>query len=260
MHPREIWHLPHRRIGRQVMVYTTVDSTNRVAAEHLLTQIPPGAGWAILAEEQTAGRGQHGRRWLTPAGSALLLSVLLQPPGALRRPSLLTAWAAVAVAEAISELTGWDARIKWPNDLVLDNRKVCGILVECHGSAVIVGIGLNLSQQAADWQALGLPQAVSLLQLTGTAPTIRQAAERVLFQLDALYQPLLDGHIQGLEQEWRRRLGLVHQWVRAELVDGTQVVGRLVDLCLDAIKIATPARCWIGLPEQLAHLELANQS
>src|SRR5206468_7692987 len=84
----------------------------------------------VLAREQTAGRGQHGRAWQAPAGSSVLLSVLLCPPPALRRPALLTAWAAVSVCETILQLTGLQAKIKWPNDVLIRGRKVCGILIE----------------------------------------------------------------------------------------------------------------------------------
>ena len=80
--------------------------------------------------EQTAGRGQYGRVWTAPAGSSVLLSVLLFPPPALRRPTLLTAWAAVSVCETIQELANLSATIKWPNDVLINGRKVCGILIE----------------------------------------------------------------------------------------------------------------------------------
>src|SRR5437660_778588 len=148
MQPREVWDFPGRSVGRQVLVFERVDSTNNLAAS-LATQ-PGGEGLAILADEQTAGRGQHGRNWLAPSQSSVLLSVLLFPPVELRRPVLLTAWAAVAVCEVVRQTTGVQPRIKWPNDVFLRGRKVCGILIEQsqQGSttAVIAGIGLNVTQ------------------------------------------------------------------------------------------------------------------
>src|SRR5438067_12909802 len=95
--PDAEWTLPTRHVGRRVLVYDRVDSTNAVAA--VLAADP---GWdevVVLAREQTAGRGQHRRTWDCPPGRGVLLSVLLFPPPTLRRPVVLTAWAAVAVAE-----------------------------------------------------------------------------------------------------------------------------------------------------------------
>ena len=82
--PREEWHLPVHRLGRRVLVYDRLDSTNRRAAQ--LAADPANDGVAVLAEEQTAGRGQHGRSWLAAPGASVLLSLLLFPPPPLRRP------------------------------------------------------------------------------------------------------------------------------------------------------------------------------
>jgi len=128
MAPREEWKLPTRHIGPRVYVFDRLDSTSTCAAE--LADRPSNHGTVILAGEQTAGRGQHGRTWQAPPGRAVLMSVLLFPPPALRRPALLTAWAAVSVCGTIRQATGLQAKIKWPNDVLLHGRKVCGILIE----------------------------------------------------------------------------------------------------------------------------------
>src|SRR5262245_26870605 len=140
---RATWHLDTRRLGRQVFVYRRLDSTNSRAA---LLGEAGSEGLAVLADEQTAGRGQHGRSWQAPPRSGVLLSVLLYPPEALARPAVLTAWAAVSVCETVRRLTGWQPRIKWPNDVLLHGKKVCGILIEqsqlAGRLAAVVGIGL----------------------------------------------------------------------------------------------------------------------
>src|SRR5687767_8862526 len=147
--PRETWHFDTERIGRRVLVYDHVDSTNTRGAE-LAHADPDADGLVLIADQQTAGRGQYGRVWQSRPGSSLLLSVVLRPPAELRRPVILTAWAAVSVAEAILALTGVQARIKWPNDLLVRGKKVCGILIEQSGTAgeivTVAGIGLNLNQ------------------------------------------------------------------------------------------------------------------
>src|SRR5438046_2971142 len=98
--------------------------TWQATAERMLADI-----WN-RARERTAGRGQYGRTWHSPPNTGIALSILLAPPPELRRPALLTAWAAVGIADAIAAVAGHDAHIKWPNDLLLGGRKVCGILIE----------------------------------------------------------------------------------------------------------------------------------
>src|ERR1019366_3193428 len=128
-----------------------LDSTNSLALS--LAHDPTQNGLVVIAHAQSAGRGQYGRSWHAPPGSSVLLSVLLFSPPTLRRPSLLTAWAAVSVCEAILKLADLDAQIKWPNDVLVQGKKVCGILIEqrtiTHADfplATVVGIGLNVSQ------------------------------------------------------------------------------------------------------------------
>src|SRR5262245_17248228 len=137
--PREIWHLDTRHIGRRVLVFDQLDSTNSQAAA--LAEDAANAGVIVLADTQSAGRGQHGRSWQCPASKGVLLSVLLFPPVPLRRPVLLAAWAAVAVCETIRDCTGLDSTIKWPNDILIRGKKVCGILIE-QGRGTVAGIGL----------------------------------------------------------------------------------------------------------------------
>src|SRR5262249_41160587 len=151
--PQETWHLETVRVGRRVLVFNELDSTNTTAAQ----LGSPEDGQAIIAHFQTAGRGQYGRAWLARPSSSLLLSVVLRPPPELCRPVILTAFAAVAVADALQTLTGAQARVKWPNDLLVRGKKVCGLLIEQHAETVILGIGLNLTQSAEEFAAGGLP-------------------------------------------------------------------------------------------------------
>src|SRR5437016_991316 len=119
--PHRVRQLPTRHLGQRILVFPRLESTNAFALS--LASDPSQHGLVLLADEQTAGRGQHGRTWLTPPRSSVLMSVLLFPPPALRRPALLVAWAAVSVCEAIAALTGLQAKIKWPNDVLLGGKK-----------------------------------------------------------------------------------------------------------------------------------------
>src|SRR5262249_45875680 len=174
MNSHQEWHLDTRHIGRRVLCFERTDSTNDRAAE--LAADPANHGVVILAREQTAGRGQHGRSWQCSADDGVLMSILLYPPAALRRPAILTAWAAVSVCEMILQATDIQAKIKWPNDVLIRGRKVCGILVESKVQslksegpqfAVVVGIGLNINQGAAVFTAPGLEHGTSLALAAG---------------------------------------------------------------------------------------------
>ncbi|MEG2204888.1 MAG: biotin--[acetyl-CoA-carboxylase] ligase, partial [Oscillospiraceae bacterium] len=134
--------------GIDIRVCQEVDSTNRLARQAALDGAAHGSVFA--AERQSAGRGRFGRSFYSPEGRGIYLSVLLCPPQGIP-PTLLTTAAAVAVCRAVRSLTGLKPRIKWVNDLVLDQKKICGILTEAvtdweSGAieSVVIGIGLNV--------------------------------------------------------------------------------------------------------------------
>lgn len=251
MQPCDEWHLACKTLGRRVLLFDQVDSTNNVAAR--LADDPANAGVVILADEQTAGRGQYGRSWLCGAGRGVLLSVLLFPPERLRRPALLAAWAAVAVCEAIRTVTGLQARIKWPNDVLIHGRKVCGILIE-QGHGTVAGLGLNVNQSAADFTAAALPLATSLAACSGRALDCRAVARRLIEQLDEEYDRLCQGDDATLEACWKWRLGLLGKHVRVECAE-QEFQGRLVDLTWDGVELQIPDGGILRLPpERVRHL------
>jgi len=147
LHPDEIKSgLETKRIGREVLVYKCTSSTNDVAWEYAKNS--QNNGLAIFAEEQTAGRGRGGSKWFSPQGQSVLCSAVLldsKPAG-----ELLILSCAVAVAEAIGRCGGYETKIKWPNDIILNGKKVGGILLESRtGKKVIdyvIGIGVNCHQ------------------------------------------------------------------------------------------------------------------
>ncbi len=133
--------------GRQIICYETVDSTNRV----LKTMAAEGAehGTLVLANEQTGGRGRRGRGWLTPKDTSIAMSLLLRPEIPPASVALLSLAASVAVAKGIRQATGLTAEIKWPNDIVCNGKKVCGILLEMDANEqsvnyVVAGAGINV--------------------------------------------------------------------------------------------------------------------
>jgi BirA family biotin operon repressor/biotin-[acetyl-CoA-carboxylase] ligase len=136
--------------GTPFHFFASVSSTNDIADRLALDGAPEGL--TVVAEAQTAGRGRLGRVWFSPPGAGLYASVVLRP-SATPSASLCTLVAGVALAEALRAVTGVEVLIKWPNDLVIGSRKLCGILAEgfaSHGSIqhVVVGFGINLRSAA----------------------------------------------------------------------------------------------------------------
>ena len=223
-----------RHVGRRVLWFDELPSTNDYSAT--LATDPSNAGTVVVAGFQSRGRGQHGRVWQSRPGASLLLSALLFPPPRLRRPVVLTAWAAVGIADAIRDLCGADVRIKWPNDLFVGGKKVCGILIE-QGHGTVVGVGLNLNQTAADFACAELPDATSLFQVGAAQVDPRVALRIVLHRLDAGYAGLIGGDPLTLEIEWRKRIGLEKRSVTAELADGSTATGQLRELEFDGLTV-----------------------
>lgn len=144
--------LTTRSMGRGEVLYQPVMGSTNAEVKQLSLQGAP-AGSLCLCEQQTAGKGRLGRRWESPAGVGLWQSVLLRPAIAPGDAPLITLVAAMAMAQAVRETTGLDIRIKWPNDLICQGKKLCGILLEAAGSmdqleSVIVGVGLNVKKGA----------------------------------------------------------------------------------------------------------------
>lgn len=249
--PREEWQFGTAHVGRRVLAFSEVDSTNSVAAA---VAGPDADGLVLVAENQTAGRGRFGRVWQSRPGSSLLMSVVLFPPPELRRASILTAWAAVAVGEAVYSLAGVQARIKWPNDLLVLGKKVCGILIE-QGKAVVVGIGLNLNQTADELAAAGLPDATSLSVITGRTVDLQAAAGEVVRHLDSEYARLLGGERVAVESVWKWRTGLLGQQVVIERTDGSSVAGWLWELGFDGLELELPGgEVRVIVPETVEHV------
>lgn len=176
--------------GRNILCFAALDSTNREARRRA-SELPSGS--VLIADEQTAGRGRFGKQWVSPAGEGLWMTALCRPePKA--AVGLFTLMAGLAACKALRAETGLDIRIKWPNDLIANERKLCGILGEIltagsQGSTVIFGIGVNVSQTAF---APELSQtATSLYLQTGQLYDRSVLTAAVLNGLDEAYHDLV---------------------------------------------------------------------
>ena len=220
---------PH--LGKQVLLYEEVDSTSEE-----IDRLDLDSGAIVVADHQTSGRGQYGRVWTAKPGSSLMMTVQIDPPAHLIQPVILTAWATVSMAEAILELTGLQAKIKWPNDLLLRGRKCCGVLIE-QRSKTLVGLGLNLNQTKQDWDEAGLPRAVSLTEVAAKPIDRDTALTCIIKHLNVEYDWLLAGEQVRLEADWKWRIGLLGRPVVASLVTGELVAGRLHDMSFSGVEL-----------------------
>ncbi len=251
MKPRDEWNLETHRLGRRVLIFDCVDSTNTLAAS--LAHDQANDGIVILADQQTAGRGQHGRSWQSEPGSSVLMSVLLFPPPQLRRPVILAAWAATAVCETIHQSTGLHATIKWPNDVLIRGRKVCGILIE-QAKATVVGIGLNVNQSADSLIEAGLRQAGALAILAEKSLDRFELARVLIRLLDEEYERLCHGNLASLEARWESHTGLLGESVTVECHSATHS-GRLRQLHWDGVRLQiSTGNILILSPESIRHI------
>jgi BirA family biotin operon repressor/biotin-[acetyl-CoA-carboxylase] ligase len=197
-----------------VQVIDTLDSTNT----HLLdraAELPDGT--VLFAESQTAGRGRFQRKWEAPRGASILVSILLYEPHTSPLIELATLFAAAAVCEAVEQSTSPRPAIRWPNDVLIDGRKVCGVLAETATlpsppehprRALVIGIGINVLQQPGHFPPELLSRATSL-EIESTTPVDRQSvAKSLLASCDRWIHALrTDSSAPSrLLDGWRRRL------------------------------------------------------
>jgi len=190
-------------IGQRVIYYPSLTSTMDVAKRE--AQQGAAEGTIIIADEQTAGKGRMKRLWLSPRGS-IALSVILYPDVAYL-PSLVML-ASLATVHSIEAVTGLEAQVKWPNDVLIRGKKVCGILVESElrrdiVNYAIVGIGVNVNLRLADFPEI-LPIATSLSDELGREVSRLELIRRLLVEIERLYLALPAGG--SIYEEWRDKL------------------------------------------------------
>ena len=148
----EIKSLMHTEwVAKEVLYFDTIDSTNTKAQELAEKGYPSGT--LVVADKQESGKGRRGRSWVSPSGTGIFMTLMIKPDINPNNASMLTLVAALAVAKAITSVTGEKALIKWPNDIVINGKKVCGILTEMNAqfdyiNHIVVGIGINVHNES----------------------------------------------------------------------------------------------------------------
>jgi birA, biotin-[acetyl-CoA-carboxylase] ligase region len=184
------------------------------------------SGTVLVAEHQSSGRGRFTRTWEAPPGAAIAISVLLRPDAgiALERWTWLPLLAGLAVADGLAAAAGVPARLKWPNDVLIDDRKVCGILVERVGDAAVIGMGVNTGLKAEE---LPVSTATSLL-LAGADVTNGEVAVAVLTSLQRWYRRWEAG--QDLSADYQASCSTIGRRVRVEVGPGQARAGEAIGI------------------------------
>ena len=196
-------------VGRELRCFAELDSTNNYAKTLAQTGAPDGT--AVIADSQTAGRGRMDRSFQSPKGQGIYLSVLLRPALPPDQLPPVTALAGVAVCGAVERVCGLRPGLKWPNDPVLEGKKLCGILTEMSLEAetgrvqsLVLGIGINVGQRPEDFSPEVREVATSLGQVLGRAVSRPRLAAALLEELDRAYAALLAGDLSEYREIYRR--------------------------------------------------------
>ncbi len=200
--------LSHREFWKSFLFFPVTDSTNTRAME--LAGKGSEHASIVCADAQTSGRGRLGRKWESPPGVNLYLSLLLRPPVDPAQTPALTLVTAVALADAIEDLSGLRVALKWPNDLLIEGRKVAGILAEMSADPdrlryVVIGVGLNVNANASSFPVALREKAASLSMLAGKAFRRTEVLARFLDAFAECYGAFLSGGFKALLPDWNRR-------------------------------------------------------
>lgn len=224
-------HGPLVRLGSRALLYESIDSTNAALLRAAAT-LPDGT--LAAAEVQTAGRGRLGRRWETPRGAAVLLSVLLHEPAEAPLVPVAALLGALAACEGIAETAACEPRVRWPNDLVIEGRKVGGVLAETTAlgerRALVIGLGINCLQHAGHFPPALREKATSLEMAAPHAIDRAAVAAGLLRRLDAwLVRAVQPGGVAEVLAAWRARCHDVGTHVTLEH-NGRSFAGTAVDV------------------------------
>lgn len=207
-------------LGHEIISYAETTSTNDVALQLAGNGFKEGT--LIVAESQTSGKGRRNRKWLAPMGTSILMSLILKPSIMISEAEIITLMSAAAVAQSILNITQLPALIKWPNDVMVNRRKVSGILTEMRTerglpSFIVVGIGVtvNISEERLPIEIKDI--ATSLSIETGREISRISLLQEIIRQLEQRYLRLLNQDISSLMMEWRNLSATIGYKVQVNL-------------------------------------------
>lgn len=210
--------------GKRIIYKVSVKSTQEIAHESARNGAEEGS--IVLADEQTGGRGRLGRAWQSPSGTGIWMSLVLRPKIPLQKAPQLTLLIAVAASKAIEKVTGLEAAIKWPNDLLINGKKVAGILTELQAEAdsihsVIVGIGMNVNQEKKHFSE-EIAEIATSLAIEGNKQFRRaEIIGVILSEIENLYNSYLENGFSVIKLLWEARAFSLGKRITARSFSGT---------------------------------------
>ena len=232
-------------LAREIEYLEETDSTNRVASDR--GREARAAGYTVIAERQTAGRGRLGRSFFSPPYRNLYTSVLLRPSlSTADAPTLIHA-AAVGCANAIAMTLGDDrsVEIKWPNDILLDGLKTCGILMEMSSEATrldfaVLGVGVNLNVDRADFPDEFRARATSLRCHADREVDRKAFTQQLYYELERAFDAHASGGFEAVREAYEQRFRMFGRKVRVEDLDGSTHEGRVEGVATNGALILEP--------------------
>lgn len=226
-----------KRLGQNIHYEESVDSTQKIALQLSLDGAPEGT--VVIAEEQTRGRGRMARAWFSPKYTGVWMSVILRPNLLPQKAPQLTLVTAVAVVQAIEELTSIKPAIKWPNDILINGKKITGILTEMQAesdriNSVIIGIGINANQELEAYPEELRTIATSLRIETGNRINRAELIRLVLSKLEQLYDMYLQEGFQPIKLLWESYAVSIGKMITARMVQG-DLYGKALGITDDGV-------------------------
>ncbi|KIL48038.1 biotin--[acetyl-CoA-carboxylase] ligase [Jeotgalibacillus campisalis] len=211
-------------LGRSIHHYDAVESTQKIA--HKLAQEHAPEGTLVIAEEQTAGRGRMARSWHSPKGSGIWMSLLLRPELPPQKAPQFTLLTAVALVQAIEDICDVQVEIKWPNDLLINNRKVTGILTELQADSeqihsLIIGIGMNVNQKQEDFPKELVDIATSLAIEKGSEVSRAAIVQRTMYHLEKYYHLYMEKGFAPIKLLWESYAISIGRHITARTFNGS---------------------------------------
>jgi len=214
-------------IGKELLFFDEVDSTNDVAMQSGAKGLAEGL--VVLSEGQYHGKGRMGRTWVSPKNVNLYISILLRPDISPQYAPVMTMMSAISTARAIKEVTGLETTIKWPNDILIDRKKVSGILTEMNAEQerinyIVAGIGINVNMKKQDFpEDLRMP-ATSLSECLGKRVDRMNLLFTLIKILEQDYEELKKDGIMSIFRKWRKGCDILNRRIKVSL-PGEEITG-----------------------------------
>lgn len=223
----------------EIFYFDTIDSTNNKAKELASNGVPEGC--IVVAEKQKAGRGRKGRSWFSAEGDGICLSLILRPAIPPSEASQITLMTAVALAETLLSHTGIDIKIKWPNDILVNGKKLAGILTEMTMEMdavdyIVIGLGLNVNTPLESFPSEVKTIATSLFNETGRSYSRVGIIKTFLHNFETLYISVQERGFSSIIKRWKELSNIIGKNVTVDVI-GKQIKGVVKDIGDDGVLI-----------------------